>query len=870
MTIYNYQECFWDERDQGVVTLLQHVKQGTYVTSHIYKYFEELGKLQREYSRRLNAINEKYRDNLLNIAPDYGQLNRIITIFINLQEKIIKSHGKLTVQIETEVLQDLHDDCITTLNVNYSNLEGKLRNLQKNKAVKRKNMKEIKGKLNKAVMELRDCELNLDNQLGCKQNFQIDKERNKWNKVIDNLNRKLDICREEYQASKKHWINEWWSCSMELQNLELNRIETVINKFYQYSTFVLDCNVVEQTCFEKLTQSLMSLSPMEDISSFSKHYGTGRINKHPKDTNNNTSNIATSSNFNGIGRLNSRISMLENQPLPELPIPTQNHIANNNNIRISHRDNLKNLSNKLNTYSRSISNSSKESSPPRDKNNINNVDNEIHYVGRSEINNKAAFQLSFPKINNNNSDDYEIDDILEDQFYPSPSKTTDTLPNKIGLSSPTTIDSGYISKTIEEKDYSSRNKENTFSSSEEDEVEEDGAEEDEAEKGKEGAKYSNVKRGVNSKTFQQPTNNLIPENKSIINNFVKQATYKDDKENSLNSILQTGEDNHNYSVNNNTTDNNDDNYTSTINILKSIPDFGKSSWNSKKLQKNATNYNIGNKGKVIGGNIFAKSPIRTDGIGFNTPKIITGQIETEKETQREVNNYAEKDFEVYTKNKRESNKLTLDRGIKIDANIEDKDSQYRTTSTDTIKIDNKYKQSNSIPFDEQYNNTAHQDKLEEQGEEEKVEEDDNEEEEGDGGVVVRERKYNHECYSHDTDVNYKTNNILRRNDIREYKSSPIANKELYKISQPVKDPPPSKNKKHNGNYESHISGNIKQNSIECNVDEETDPLKAAVNRMRLEKQFKKKTFMNEQEDIENGRISSFTGAKLVPFPNRKR
>ncbi|SCV03678.1 LAME_0H12354g1_1 [Lachancea meyersii CBS 8951] len=272
---YNYQTSFWDEQDAGARILLDHTAHGIESCHNLVIFYEERSKLEKDYARRLSAVSGRLHDGLQN-SPEYGKLGESFKSLHSTQERLSQFHSKAAVAIHKDGHAELKQ-FVQQIKARYKTIDIKVRNLCNDKITKRQLCDVLKEKLNKANIELRDCQLNKDNYLGKRDSDQNDRQLLKWRSIVDELQLKLDVLKQEYKASSKHWLHEWSNLSLELQELERTRIEFIKLKLEQFAKQCSEMAMQEQANMESLTQQLVKFTAAQDITNFAYNHGTGRI-----------------------------------------------------------------------------------------------------------------------------------------------------------------------------------------------------------------------------------------------------------------------------------------------------------------------------------------------------------------------------------------------------------------------------------------------------------------------------------------------------------------------------------------------------------------------------------------------------------------
>ncbi|CEP63921.1 formin-binding protein HOF1 LALA0_S09e05490g [Lachancea lanzarotensis] len=386
---YSYGTSFWDDQDAGARILLDHISNGIESCNNVVVFYEERIKLEKDYARRLGAISKRLSGGLQN-NPDYGKLGETFKGLLSTQERLSQSHSKAAVEIHKDGYSELKH-FVQQIQARYKTIDIKVRSLCNDKITKRQLCEVLKEKLNKASIELRDCQLNRDNYLGRRDSDQNDRQFQKWTSIVDELQSKMDVLKQEYRASSKHWLHEWSVLSLELQELEKTRIEFIQVKLEQFAKQCSETAIQEQTNMENFTQRIAKFTANQDIASFAYNHGTGRLkttaldsstkSERPRVNSSRTSNkhVQTvrqlssqlqrsrlSAHFNGDGP---DITQSTSQPPPSIETedvqPHDDYLKAPKSVRIS-SDNTEVEGHKSTVAAYTTSESSNDSSNPTD------------------------------------------------------------------------------------------------------------------------------------------------------------------------------------------------------------------------------------------------------------------------------------------------------------------------------------------------------------------------------------------------------------------------------------------------------------------------------------------------------------------------
>lgn len=342
---YDFQSCFWDPNDDGVNILLQHIKNGIKSNSNIENFFKLKFELQKDLSRRMGAINDKF-DKEISTNADFGKLNDSLQKLLTVEKNIAKAHSK---QSEI-ILQTIYNDVKsynTQLRARYTTMSGKIENLRLDKFNKKKGCNDLAKRLEDAQTKVRDLTLNANNIIGQRKSEQNSKELAKWENNSNEISMQLNILKKEYKAAQRFWLKEWAELTYQFQEMENSRIAFVQSKLQKYADCVMETSILEQTKFDLFTNDLSMFTPMDDIAKFSSDYGTGRLkDKHQQRiiTNTNTTirTALTSSSSIQTATYSSPTTNIDNVR------PTLfNGNGANDNKRNSYMESIRKLSNQL-------------------------------------------------------------------------------------------------------------------------------------------------------------------------------------------------------------------------------------------------------------------------------------------------------------------------------------------------------------------------------------------------------------------------------------------------------------------------------------------------------------------------------------------
>lgn len=277
---YSYELCFWDPNDDGVNVLLEHISAGIKSCGTMITFFKHRSELEKDYARRLGAMSNKMVSDMEN-SPEYGRLNDCFGLMVKNEKSRAQAHSKQSELLYRQVFTEIKMFA-SKLQARYTTLSGKTEKLRVDKYNKRKGCEDLAKRLEEAQLRARELQLNQNNVIGSKRTEHNRRELAKWESNSREISIQLDVLRQEYKASQKHWFREWADMSAQLQEMETARISYLQAKLQQYSQAAMETYLLEQAKMDSLINRLATFTPADDISEFSSAYGTGRLKEKRK------------------------------------------------------------------------------------------------------------------------------------------------------------------------------------------------------------------------------------------------------------------------------------------------------------------------------------------------------------------------------------------------------------------------------------------------------------------------------------------------------------------------------------------------------------------------------------------------------------
>ncbi|CCH62131.1 hypothetical protein TBLA_0G01880 [Henningerozyma blattae CBS 6284] len=273
MLLYNYEQCFWEKNDKGVEVLLSHLANGLQTCQTIVNFFKQKSELEKDYSRRLGAINENLSKNLVETS-DFGHLNETINCLQNLEFKNAQYHSKQS-EFFYSIIYNEMNSILNKLNGKYTMYTGLIEKSQNDNQYTLQGYKDLQGKLLEAQLHVKEINVGISNQTN--DNEYLQRKLNKWNSNVTEIQNQLNTLKLECKASKKNWYKNWSKIAGMLQDLESTRIELLRSKLMSYCKILKESNKNEMINLNQMIKKIDSFEAMDDIVKFSTQFGTGRL-----------------------------------------------------------------------------------------------------------------------------------------------------------------------------------------------------------------------------------------------------------------------------------------------------------------------------------------------------------------------------------------------------------------------------------------------------------------------------------------------------------------------------------------------------------------------------------------------------------------
>ncbi|XP_077481447.1 growth arrest-specific protein 7 isoform X1 [Stigmatopora argus] len=272
---WSYCDYFWtDKKDPqannyitGFEVLLQKQLKGKQMQKEMAEFVRERIKIEEEYSKNLSKLSQIplgiQEEGTLGEA--WAQLKKSLG---DEAEVHLKFSSKLQSEVEKPLLsfrenfkKDMKrfDHHITDLR---KQLSGRYSSVEKARKALAERQKELELKTQQ-----------LESKLNTKAEEDIKKARRKSTQAGDELMRCVDL----YNQSQSKWFEEMVTTSLELEQLELERVEMIRQHLCQYTTLRHETDMFNQSTMEPVDQLLQCVDPTKDREMWVQENKTGEI-----------------------------------------------------------------------------------------------------------------------------------------------------------------------------------------------------------------------------------------------------------------------------------------------------------------------------------------------------------------------------------------------------------------------------------------------------------------------------------------------------------------------------------------------------------------------------------------------------------------
>uniref|UniRef100_A0A8C1W3X7 Growth arrest-specific 7a n=1 Tax=Cyprinus carpio TaxID=7962 RepID=A0A8C1W3X7_CYPCA len=272
---WSYCDYFWaDKKDpqgatvSGFEVLLQKQLKGKQMQKEMAEFIRERIKIEEEYAKNLSKLSmfpmAAQEEGTLGEA--WAQLKKSLA---DEAEVHLKFSSKLQSEVEKPLLTFRGDNFKKDMK-KYDHHIADLRKQQVSRyAAVEKARKALADRQKDLEVKTQQLEIKLSN----KTEEDIKKARRKSTQAGDDLMRCVDL----YNQAQSKWFEEMVTTSLELERLEVERVETIQQLLRQYTTLRHETDMFNQSTLEPVDQLLQSVDPAKDRELWVKEHKTGDL-----------------------------------------------------------------------------------------------------------------------------------------------------------------------------------------------------------------------------------------------------------------------------------------------------------------------------------------------------------------------------------------------------------------------------------------------------------------------------------------------------------------------------------------------------------------------------------------------------------------
>ncbi|XP_049323703.1 growth arrest-specific protein 7a isoform X1 [Astyanax mexicanus] len=273
---WSYCDYFWaDKKDpQGTTTvsgfevLLQKQLKGKVTQKEMAEFIRERIKIEEEYAKNLSKLSQiplaAQEEGTLGEA--WAQLKKSLA---DEAEVHLKFSSKLQSEVEKPLLTFRGDNFKKDMKKYDHHIADLRKQLVGRYSAVEKARKALADRQKDLEVKTQQLEIKLSN----KTEEDIKKARRKSTQAGDDLMRCVDL----YNQAQSKWFEEMVTTSLELERLEVERVEMIQQHLRQYTTLRRETDMFNQSTLEPVDQLLQSVDPAKDRELWVREHKTGDL-----------------------------------------------------------------------------------------------------------------------------------------------------------------------------------------------------------------------------------------------------------------------------------------------------------------------------------------------------------------------------------------------------------------------------------------------------------------------------------------------------------------------------------------------------------------------------------------------------------------
>ncbi|XP_041076071.1 growth arrest-specific protein 7-like isoform X4 [Polyodon spathula] len=272
---WSYCDYFWDDKKDpqgntsvtGFEVLLQKQLKGKQMQKEMAEFIRERIKIEEEYAKSLSKLSQ-----ISLAAQEEGTLGEAWAQLKKSLADEAEVHLKFSSKLQSEVEKPLltfRDNFKKDMKKFDHHITDLRKQLASRYAAVEKARKALTDRQKDLEMKTQQLEIKLSN----KTEEDIKKARRKSTQAGDELMRCVDL----YNQAQSKWFEEMVTTTLELERLEVERVEMIRQHLCQYTQLRHETDMFNQSTVETVDQLLQKVEPAKDRELWVKEHKTGDI-----------------------------------------------------------------------------------------------------------------------------------------------------------------------------------------------------------------------------------------------------------------------------------------------------------------------------------------------------------------------------------------------------------------------------------------------------------------------------------------------------------------------------------------------------------------------------------------------------------------
>ncbi|XP_015976779.2 growth arrest-specific protein 7 isoform X2 [Rousettus aegyptiacus] len=274
-TEWSYCDYFWaDKKDPqgngtvaGFELLLQKQLKGKQMQKEMSEFIRERIKIEEEYAKNLAKLSQ----NSL-AAQEEGSLGEAWAQVKKSLADEAEVHLKFSAKLHSEVEKPLMN-FRENFKKDMKKCDHHIADLRKQLASRYASVEKARKSLTERQRDLEMKTQQLEIKLSNKMEEDIKKARRKSTQAGDDLMRCVDL----YNQAQSKWFEEMVTTTLELERLEVERVEMIRQHLCQYTQLRHETDMFNQSTVEPVDQLLQKVDPAKDRELWVREHKTGNI-----------------------------------------------------------------------------------------------------------------------------------------------------------------------------------------------------------------------------------------------------------------------------------------------------------------------------------------------------------------------------------------------------------------------------------------------------------------------------------------------------------------------------------------------------------------------------------------------------------------